>query len=210
VVNDCALRLRRDSAALLIPLLFLGCSRTPDRFEAPEVNTESAAIGAIAQYDGNGDKSLSMEELAKCPGILSKITLYDKNADKTIDQQEIADRLADLLKYGTGGTALTAVVSLNGKPLRGAAVVLEPESYLGAEVQTAEGTTNGAGSAALGIPPEYVPEHLRRKKMVHFGTFKVRITHPSVPIPAKYNSDTELGYETEPGNPYVQFALTSK
>jgi hypothetical protein len=195
---------------LLNLLLLFGCSRTPDRFEAPDVDIASAAVKAIEQYDVDGNKSLSTDELAKCPGILSKITLYDQNANKAIEQEEIAARLADLLKYGTGGTALTARVSLNGKPLRGAAVVLEPEPYLGAEVQTAEGTTNGAGSAALGIPPEYVPEHLRRKKMVHIGTFKVRITHPNVPIPAKYNIETQLGYETEPGNPYVNFALTSK
>ena len=205
----CSSRLR-PCAALVSLFLLSGCSRTPAQFEAPDVNTQSAAVQAIEQYDGNGDKSLSTEELAKCPGILSKITLYDLNADKAVDQEEIATRLAELLKYGTGGTALTARVALNGRPLRGAAVVLEPEPYLGNEVQTAEGVTNGAGSAALGIPPEYVPEHLRRKKLVHFGTFKVRITHPSISIPEKYNTDTQLGYETEPGNPYARFALTSK
>jgi hypothetical protein len=43
--------------------------------------------------------------------------------------------------------------------------------------------------------------------MVHYGTFKVRITHPSIQIPAKYNTETELGYETEVGNPYANFDL---
>jgi hypothetical protein len=94
--------------------------------------------------------------------------------------------------------------------LRGATIVLEPEPYLGEGIQRAEGVTDGAGSAGLGIPPEHVPKHLRRLKSVHYGTFKVRITHPTIKIPAKYNIDTQLGYETEPGNPYVRFALTSK
>jgi hypothetical protein len=193
--------LRGNGAISLIVLAQLGCSRTPDRFEAPTVNPESAALQAIELYDSNGDKSLDTEELAKCPGILSKIALYDQNGNKSVEQDEIAKRLADLLASGTGGT---------GHSLRGATVVLEPEPYLGGEVQTAHGITNGAGSAALGIPPEYVPEHLRRLKSVHYGTFKVRITHPSMVIPAKYNTETELGYETQPGDPYVRFALTSK
>jgi hypothetical protein len=57
------------------------------------------------------------------------------------------------------------------------------------------------------VPPEFVPEHLHRLKLVHYGTFKVRITHPSIEIPAKYNTETELGYETEPGKPNVRFQL---
>jgi hypothetical protein len=201
---------RRQGAVSLIFFVLVGCSHTPTGFEAPDVNTESAAVQAIELYDRNGDKSLDKKELTKCPGILSKIDFYDQNANGSVEQGEIAQRLSDLLKYGTGGTGLTARVSLNGNPLRGATVVLEPEPYLGDEVQTAQGTTNGSGSAALGIPPEYVPEHLRRLKSVHYGTFKVRITHPTIPIPAKYNTQTELGYETESGNPYVRFALTSK
>jgi hypothetical protein len=89
-------------------------------------------------------------------------------------------------------------------------VVLEPEAYLGGEVSAAEGTTDGSGSTDLGIPPELAPEHLRRFKIVHYGTFKVRITHPTVTIPSKYNSATVLGYETEVGNPNVTFTLSSK
>jgi len=203
--------MRRQSGAVSLWLVaMLGCSRTPSRFEAPEVNAESAASQAIELYDGNGDKALSKEELAKCPGILSKIALYDQNGNNSVEQDEISERVADLLKHGTGGTGLNAMVFFNGNPLRGATVVLEPEPYLGGEVQTAQGVTDGAGSADLGIPPEYVPEHLRRLKSVHYGTFKVRITHPTIPIPAKYNTETQLGYETEPGNPYVRFTLTGK
>lgn len=209
-MNLCCSILRRQGTSSLLILIFAGCSRTPGRFEAPDVNTESAAVQAIELYDSNGDKALDKKELAKCPGILSKIDLYDQNTNGGVEQSEIAQRLSDLLKYGTGGTGLTAQVSLNGSPLRGAIVVLEPEPFLGDEVQTAQGITDGAGWATLGIPPEYVPERLRHLKSVHYGTFKVRVTHPTIAIPAKYNTETQLGYETEPGNPYVRFALTSK
>jgi hypothetical protein len=188
----------------------VGCSRGPGRFEAPEVDPESAAASAMELYDANDDAALSKEELANCPGILAQIKLYDQNGNGAVDQDEISRRLADLLKYRTGATGLNALVLYNGKPLGGATVVLEPEPYLGDQVQKAEGVTDGAGSADLGIPPEFVPEHLRRIKCVHYGTFKVRINHPTIPLPAKYNTATELGYETQPGDPYVRFALSSK
>jgi hypothetical protein len=47
-------------------------------------------------------------------------------------------------------------------------------------------------------------------KALHYGTFKVRITHPTITLPARYNTATELGYETESGNPNVQFMLVDK
>jgi hypothetical protein len=188
----------------------VGCSRGPGRFEAPEVNPESAAARAMELYDANDDTALSKEELANCPGMLAQIKLYDENGNGAVDQDEISRRLTDLLKYRTGATGLNALVLYNGRPLGGATVVLEPEPYLGDQVQKAEGVTDGAGSADLGIPPEFVPEHLRRIKCVHYGTFKVRITHPTIPLPAKYNTATELGYETQPGDPYIRFALSSK
>jgi hypothetical protein len=190
--------------------ILIGCSAYPERFEAPEIDSESAAERAILEYDNNGDGALSKDELAKCPGILSMLKVYDGNNNGSVEQEEIVSRLSDLLKHGAGGTGLNASVFYDGRPLGGATVVLEPESYLGEEVQPAQGLTDGGGSTDLGIPPEFVPEHLRRIKSVHYGTFKVRITHPTISIPAKYNTATTLGYETQPGDPYVRFMLTSK
>jgi hypothetical protein len=88
--------------------------------------------------------------------------------------------------------------------------LFEPEEYLGEELQAARGVTDAAGVAAMGIPPEFLPEHLHRLKALHYGTFKVRITHPTITLPARYNTATELGYETESGNPNVQFMLVDK
>jgi hypothetical protein len=197
-------------AVALCLLALLGCTRGPGRFEAPGVDPEAAAAEAIEIYDTNGNMALGQDELAKCPGILSKLSLYDQDGNGSVAEEEIARRLDDLLKGGTGGTTLIATVVYQGRPLGGATVVLEPEAYLGDEVQTAQGITSGAGSTGLGIPPECVPEHLRRIKSVHYGTFKVRITHPTISLPAKYNTETVLGYETEIGNPYVRFTLADK
>lgn len=187
-------------------MVLTGCSGGAQRFEAPSVDHDAAAQQAVELYDKDGNGALSEGELAACPAILGKLSFYDANGDKKVDKDEIATHLKKLLA-GTGGTQLNAMVSYKGKPLSGAEVVLEPEPFLGDEVQSARGVTDSSGSAQLAIPPEFMPEHAQRLKAVHYGLFKVRITHPSVSLPPKYNSETELGYETEPGNPLVRFDL---
>ena len=196
----------KHELAVLFLVLLAGCSGRPARYEAPSVDLDAAAAKAIELYDTNADDSLSKEELAKCPGILAKLTAYDSDGNGSIGQSEIATHLGRLLNR-TGGTQLSALIFLKGRPLGGATVIMEPEPYLGEGIQSAKGVTDGSGSTELAISPEFVPEHLRRINTVHYGTFKVRVTHPSVKIPAKYNTETELGYETEPGMPSVRFDL---
>ncbi len=184
-----------------------GCFGGPATFEAPDVDPAAAGAEAMTLYDANKDGALDLDELAKCPGLLVKIASYDKDGNGKLEEQEIVDGVGVLFKNGTGGTQLQALVSYKGRPLAGAEVVLEPEPYLGRGIQTAKGTTNGSGATQLGIPAEFLPSHLQQMKAVHYGTFKVRITHPTTSIPAKYNTETELGYETEVGNPLVRFDL---
>jgi hypothetical protein len=190
-------------AQIALPcILLLGCSRAPQRFKTPKVDVESAATQAIELYDANHDGALNKDELVGCPGMLGKLAVYDRNSNATIERDEIVAQLNRLLNR-TGGTQLTITIKRKGTPLRDAKVVLDPEPYLGNTIQAATGVTNGAGWAEMEIPPEFVPEHLRRIKTVHYGTFKVRVTHPTQKIPAKYNTSTVLGYETEPGIPNV-------
>jgi hypothetical protein len=183
------------------------CSSGPQRVKAPRIDATKAAQKAMDLYDTNHDGKLSQEELARCPGVLINMDRYDANHDKMLDEEEFRTHLAQLLKSGTGATELACIVTSKGKPLTGAKVVFEPEPYLGNEIQTAEGTTNNYGSASLGMPPEHAPAALKNMKLIQYGTFKVRVTHPSINIPAKYNNETTLGYETNPGEPTVSFAL---
>lgn len=193
--------------AWFVILALNGCARDPDRFEAPAVNPSNAAALAMEFYDSNVDGSLDEEELKKCPGLLLKKASYDTDGNGSLSQSEIEGGISNLFGRGTGGTQLRCTVLYKGRPLSGANVVMEPEPYLGDAVQTATGTTDGAGTAQLAIPAEYLPAHFQRVKAVHYGTFKFRITHPSINIPPKYNTETELGYETEVNNPLVRFEL---
>jgi len=186
---------------------FTGCSSGPERVKPPRINPTAAARQAIELYDTDHDGKLSQEELARCPGVLISIGRYDANRDKMIDGEEFRTHLENLLKNGTGATQLACNVSYKGQPLAGATVVLEPEPYLGTEIQAAEGVTTNAGIADVGMPPEKSPAALRSMKLIQYGTFKVRITHPTINLPAKYNTETTLGYETIPGEPSVNFVL---
>lgn len=188
----------------------IGCDNGPRAVEVPEVNPATAAEKAIRTYDGNGDNALGPDEMAKCPGMLAKLSAYDADKNGSINQAEIAARLGELFKHNPGATQLNCAVTYRGRPLADAEVVFEPEGYLGDEIQVARGVTDAAGVAAMGIPSEFLPEHLHRLKALHYGTFKVRVTHPTIAIPARYNTETELGYETESGNPNVEFILVDK
>lgn len=191
----------------VLALVLGGCSGGPDPFDAPEVDPAAAAADAMKLYDLDKDGQLSADELKACPAILSKLTAYDADANGSISREEVERRLAALFQHGTGGTQLNCLVTYKGRPLAGAEVVLAPEPYLGSGVQIAHGKTNGSGAAQMGIPAEYLPSHLRRLKAVHYGAYKIRITHPTITIPEKYNSKTELGYETEIGNPFLRLEL---
>jgi hypothetical protein len=198
---------------LLWLLLFVasaGCSRGPARIPAPHVDPEAAADKAIELYDQNSDQRLDRTELAACPGICNMLSLYDQDGSGSVAHNEISQRLASLLESRIGLTQLRARVTYQGRPLSGAKVVLEPEPYLGDEVQTAEGTTDLHGSAQMSVPSEQLPEHVRHMKLVHCGTFKVRITHPQIKLPTRYNTETMLGYETRLGDPFASFTLTAK
>lgn len=92
--------------------------------------------------------------------------------------------------------ALPFTVRLDGKPLAGAIVALTPAPFLGEAILPAGGTTNQSGAGSLEMPadnrPSHVPRHL---PLMQPGLYSVEITHPSVEIPDRYNTETTLGLE---------------
>jgi len=161
-------------------------------------------------YDTDGDKKLSEAERKACPGLEVSLSIYDKDGDGSISQEEIVDRLTLFITQSVALARLSAKVRFNGRPLNDATIRLVPEPYLGDELKTAIGKTRGKGGASVAVPDEELPENQKGIRGIHLGTYKVEITHPSAKIPARYNTETTLGYEATPGNPFVTFELKSR
>lgn len=189
---------------------FVGCSRGPAAIHVPYVDAAAASQQALELYDTNRDGQLSPAEIAACPGILGHFAIYDTDKSGSVSQHEIEMRIAELRASRTGLTSLRIRVRMNGRPLKGAKVKLVPEKYLGDELKVAWGTVNARGSASMDIKDEDLPSTEHGLIGVHFGTYKIEVTHPSVSIPAKYNTQTTLGYETEQGNPICVVDMSSR
>jgi hypothetical protein len=198
---------KRNFPLLLMTICLVGCSRGPSRIKPPDIDPENAADEAIRLYDADKNSSLNGVEIEDCPGMLAELKSYDKDTNGSISRDEIAARITDLRKHGVGLTRVNCNVSMNGRGLDKATVQFEPEPYLGQEVKAAQGVTNERGVAQMAIPAEELPADQRDLRAIHYGTYKVRITHPTIKLPARYNTETTLGYESRPGDPYAKFSL---
>ena len=182
------------SAAMLMAAV--GCGDRRTYLVDPEVSSKAA----IEQYDKNGDGLLDETELKECPGLLNALRAFDDSKDKKLSREEIAEEIDYIYQRNPGLTAITCSVALDGNPLSGATVKFIPEKFLGDEIKTAEGITNNAGVASMSIPAEELPKELRRTSALRVGIYRVEITHPSRKIPAKYNTESELGFDFHAGD----------
>lgn len=101
---------------------------------------------------------------------------------------------------------VTGTVTLNGEPLAGASVIFQSESG-----HSAMGTTDSSGSYQLTAPGN--------QKGAVIGLNKVKINSKldgppdpnwKDPIPARYNSASELSAQVNPGKNSFDFALEKK
>jgi hypothetical protein len=169
-----------------------GCSHAPSRESAPAIDAQAAGAAAIDQYDANHDGAISGTELDKCPALKSALKHYDTNGDGKVTAATIADRIGLWQKSKAAVVTAGVVIRLDGRPLSGANVTLEPEKFLGANVQQAKGTTNSEGVASLDIDG---------KRGANFGLYRVLVSKTEAgkdTIPARYNANTELGLEISP------------
>lgn len=203
----------RAVAAVLLLLTCAGCSGSPARVHAPEFDPAAAAAKAIELHDKNGDSRLSQEELADCAGLRVLLARCDANADKALERDEVAAGVQTWVDDRLGMVQVGFRVLLDGQPLPGAEVSLEPEPSLAETIPTAQGTASDAGSGDLQSDPQTLPEQVRQLRVVRPGVYRVRITHPTRKIPARYNTQTELGLEVSqrsPGPAPVTWSLRSK
>jgi hypothetical protein len=193
----CLLCLQSQSLrfGVLAGVLMCGCSFGPSRVEVPQLDPAEAASAAVEQYDTDKDQNISQSESSACPGLAGSFKLYDANQDGQVSKAEIQSRLEAMLGSGIGRMPCMLVVYAgdSNNPIEGAKVRVVPESFLGGAIQRGEGVTNPNGIAkpvTVDAPPG-LPG-------IELGLYRVQITHDSLKIPARYNTQTELGFELSP------------
>ena len=171
--------------------LMAGCSgRAPAR---PELTPDESGAKAIEEYDADANGSISKEEAEAAPGLLAAFDKIDSDGDGEATAEEIASRI---VYYQTSTSWVingTCKVTYRRRPLPGATVVFEPESFLGPSFYPCTGETDERGEAFITRDaPESVPG-------IYLGFYRVRITkekkNGSEMLPAKYNEETTLGFE---------------
>jgi len=172
----------------------VGCSNSPPAFESPNIDAAAATEKAFELYDKNGDLQLDEQELTACPGVLAVVSEYDAAGDKQISKDEMIARIEEWSE-SPPMMSLDCRVTLAGRPLAGATVAFDPEPYLADDLPPARGVTNASGSAAIGIPADKLDRRHRGVVAFNPGVYKIRITHPEIQVPAKYNEQTTLGLE---------------
>jgi hypothetical protein len=181
---------------LLTVAVCVGCSNSPPPLRAPKIDS-GAATAAVAKYDANGNGSIEGDELAKIPAFKTSLKRVDKNGDSKITADEIDERI----QHWRGLALALALVTVrqNGQPVAGAEVTFVPEEFLGPNVKAAHGTTDSSGRCNMKISSD--PD----ERGVHLGYYRVQISKKSPDgketIPARYNSETELGIEVSAGDP---------
>jgi hypothetical protein len=188
-----------------------GCSSGPKMIAIPVVDPSATASGAIELADKDGDQQISKEEAIATPSLLSAFDKYDGNKDGKIDSLEIETRIESWTERGAKVIPVAFGVKLDGQPLADAQVVLEPEPFTGGVLSPAEGITNAGGVCGPTVSRELLTKEV--PVGVFYGLYRVKVTHPSKAIPAKYDEKTELGTEVAADYDFYSrktFELSSK
>jgi hypothetical protein len=188
---------RRLVLALAGVALVGGCSSRPASLESVAIDGASAADGAIAHADANGDQALDDAELAKIPGMLKQKEKYDLDGNGLVSKQEIHDRINLWATQGLGVKTLGVEVTLDGRPLPDAKVTFVPEPFLGEGPKVAAGVTDANGMTKVSVANEDLPEQLQQARLrgLYGGIYRIEVTHPQRAIPSRYNTATTLGEE---------------
>jgi hypothetical protein len=187
---------RRSWISTATLLVVLGCSGRPSAIAPPDIDPEGLADAAIKQYDKSGDAVIDNTELEFAPSLRFSLDRIDTNGDKRIVPEEIA-RFAQQhwVDSPVGIVRVQCVVNLKGRPLDGATVTLEPETFMQGAVYPASGVTRG-GTAALDVADKHRPHPNAHGAQTGLYLVRVsKIVNGKETIPSKYNEQTVLGCE---------------
>lgn len=190
---------RLCQAGLLIAFLAVstGCQDRPSRINQIDADPSQLARCMLEHGDKDHDNALSPDELENLPFLKCMASAYDSDSDGSLSEQEIASRFAavvfDPRKALTPGECL---VMRSGKPLAGAQVRLVPAECLTAFLPAARGTTSKEGVVRLTMEEENRPENAPRiAGLIRPGLYRIEVTHSTIAVPARFNTNTVLGAE---------------
>jgi hypothetical protein len=164
----------------------------------PDVDSRAAAAKAMEQFDANKDGAIEESELSEGPALAAALPTFDANRDQRLNANEIEDGLAQMYASRNPLTEMTCTVTRNGRPLAGAKVRLQPIEMLGEDLPSAEGVTDDSGIARPAVSAELIPTDFKQNPLMYPGLYRVEITHPTIQLPARYNTATELGCQVNP------------
>jgi hypothetical protein len=185
-------------------LVIAGCNSRPGAIRPPSVDPDDVASTAIEQFDANRDGALSEDEWKSSPALAAVLGQYDTSGDRILSTDEIAEGIRSWQSGPVGVRVVPFKISYNGRPLMGATVTLMPAEFLGDAVKPASGESGQLGAGKLSLATEDLPKNAPNMPLVQPGLYRVEITHPSLKIPEKYNSQTTLGIEISGNNPGPQ------
>lgn len=186
----------------------VGCSGHSGRLSPPNIDAAAAAAKLIAQYDTSKNSAIDGAELDRVPAVKSALSKYDPNGDRQVSADEIAARIELWQIVPVASMPISCTVRRGSRPLPNAKVVLEPEAPFAGQLLRAEGTTDSGGFAQLAIHPD--GEQRQSVNGVQCGLYKVRITASlggGRELPAKYNTNTQLGMEVAPDAEFMHTGL---
>lgn len=174
-----------------------GCDSPPSRVEQVNVDPHAVAAKLIEAGDKDKNGKLSAEELKDVPYVAVMANSYDKDRDHQVTADEISERLTavvfDPRKAMSPGEC---IVMRKGSPFGGALVKLTPAPGLVDLLPNANGKTDSTGIARLKMEDEHRPKNVPHVTgLIRPGLYRVEVTHPSISVPARYNTETTLGAE---------------
>jgi hypothetical protein len=180
-------------------LAFLaGCSNRPPAVALPSVDASEVASLAMERYDADHNDKIDAAEKARCPPLAAALDNYDADNNGQLSAQEIEDRMNKLYGSNAALANVKCTVTLSGRPLRGAIVKFRPVEMLESSIKPAQGLTNDSGVARIALAAEELPDDLQDARLMQPGLYHVEITHPNIALLARYNTETELGFEVDP------------
>jgi hypothetical protein len=181
--------------AAVVFLSTLGCSGPPAALRPRTIDAAEAATKGVSLYDSNGDGAIDAQEIKKSPALISAVKSIDTNGDGKLSADEIAARIRSWSERGTAFVDYRCRVTLNGRPLAGAVVALEPDASLQGLIPSASGETDAQGYAMPTMAKDQLPN--AAYSGVAPGWYSVRVSKPGNDklLPARYATGSEFGIE---------------